>query len=63
MNVGAESVVFRKENGVFVAVPVNTGIKVAGLVQIQQRIDGWQVAKEAAYLVDSESFISTKTKQ
>ncbi|WP_461790195.1 efflux RND transporter periplasmic adaptor subunit [Pedobacter sp.] len=63
VNVGAESMVFRKENGVFVAVPINTGVKVAGLVQIQQSIDGWQVAKEAAYLVDSESFISTKTKQ
>lgn len=63
VSIGAQSVVFKKENGVFVAVPVSTGVKAGGLVQIQQNIKGWQVAKEAAFLVDSESFIPTNDKR
>lgn len=63
VGIGAQSVVFKKENGVFVAVPVSTGVKAGGLVQIQQNIKGWKVAKEAAYLVDSESFIPTNDKR
>lgn len=63
VGIGSKSVVFKKENGVFVAVAVNIGVNVGGLVQIQQNIQNWQVAKEAAYLVDSESFISTKANQ
>jgi biotin carboxyl carrier protein len=63
VSIGAQSVVFKKENGVFVAVSVSTGVKAGGLVQIQQNIKGWKVAKEAAFLVDSESFIPTNDKR
>lgn len=57
LQLGTKAVVFKKENGVFVPKQVQTGIKVNGMVEIKDFIDGWQVAKNASFLVDSESFI------
>src|SRR5690606_15548506 len=54
---GINSIVFRKENGVFVPKTINTGITMNGRVQIMEDISGWEMASNAYYLVDSESFI------
>ena len=57
LQLGRKSVLFKKENKVFVPKEVKTGIRAEGLVQVLDSIYGWQVAKNASYLVDSESFI------
>ena len=57
LQLGTKAIVFKKENGVFVPRQVQTGIKVNGMVEIQDFIKDWQVAKNASFLVDSESFI------
>lgn len=54
---GKKAVVFKKEDKVFVPKEVQAGIRTQGLVQIQNDISDWQVAKNASFLVDSESFI------
>ncbi len=36
---------------------VQTGLRADGMVQILDDVSGWQVARSASYLVDSESFI------
>lgn len=54
---GINSIVFKKENGVFVPKTINTGITMNGRVQIMEDISGWEMASNAYYLVDSESFI------
>ncbi|NLR68917.1 efflux RND transporter periplasmic adaptor subunit [Chitinophaga varians] len=56
---GNQSLVFRKTGGAFTPVAVTTGATVAGMVQVTSNIAGWEVASNAAYLVDSESFIKT----
>lgn len=56
---GNQSLVFRKTGGAFMPVAVTTGATVAGMVQVTSNIAGWEVASNAAYLVDSESFIKT----
>jgi membrane fusion protein, copper/silver efflux system len=56
---GNRSIVFKKENEVFVPKQVETGLSVSGTIQILTDISDWQVAKSAYYLVDSESFITT----
>ncbi|RPD43508.1 efflux RND transporter periplasmic adaptor subunit [Paracnuella aquatica] len=57
LQVGSQSVVFKKEGDVFVPRTVQTGLAVQGMVQIEDSVGGWNIAKSAAYLVDSESFI------
>lgn len=57
LQLGINAVVFKKENNVFVPKQVQTGIKVDGRVEIKDAIDNWEVAKNAGFLVDSESFI------
>lgn len=57
LQLGTRAVVFKKEGNVFVPKTVNTGMRNEGLVQIMEGVSGWQIAKNAAYLVDSESFI------
>jgi hypothetical protein len=54
---GINSIVFKKENGVFVPKTVKTGFTMNGRVQIMEDINGWEIASNAYYLVDSESFI------
>jgi membrane fusion protein, copper/silver efflux system len=60
VTVGAQSLAFKNENGVFVAKPLVIGLRMNGLVQVKADIGNWQLAKNAAYLVDSESFLKVK---
>lgn len=62
LQLGTKAVVFKKENGVFIPKKVQTGIKVNGMVEIKDFIGDWQVAKNASFLVDSESFIRLTSK-
>ena len=57
VGLGTNSVIFRKEGQVFKPIYVQTGLRAEGVVHILDDITGWQVAKSASYLVDSESFI------
>ena len=57
LQLGTKAVVFKKENGVFIPKQVQTGINVNGMVEIKDSVGNWQVAKNAGFLVDSESFI------
>src|SRR5690606_1559476 len=56
---GQESIVFRKENDVFIPKSVRTGVSIDGKVQIMEDVSNWELASKAHYLVDSESFIRT----
>ncbi|EEI92480.1 hypothetical protein HMPREF0765_2095 [Sphingobacterium spiritivorum ATCC 33300] len=60
LSAGAQRIVFKKENNVFKPVNVKTGLRINGMVQINQDISPWEFAKDAAYLVDSESFIKAE---
>lgn len=57
LDLGNRSVVFRKEQGLYKPVTVQTGIRANGYVQVLENISDWQLASNAYYLVDSESFI------
>lgn len=57
LRLGNQSVVFKKEQSVFIPTKVNIGSTIEGMVQILDNVSDWQVAKNASYLVDSESFI------
>ncbi|MBC9929083.1 efflux RND transporter periplasmic adaptor subunit [Chitinophaga qingshengii] len=57
---GNQSLVFRKTGGAFTPETVTTGAVIAGMVQVTAAIGDWEVASNAAYLVDSESFIKTR---
>lgn len=57
---GNEAVVFRKEKGAYTPYDVQADAAVEGMVRVHTDITGWEVAANAAYLVDSESFIKTK---
>lgn len=63
VSLGNEMVVFRKEGQVFIPKSVRTGVSQKGEVQVLDDISNWQVAGNAQYLVDSESFIKTAKKQ
>lgn len=54
---GDQKVLFKKEGNVMIPKTVKTGVTIAGMVQIKEDISHWEVSKNAAYLVDSESFI------
>ncbi|HET9431897.1 MAG TPA: efflux RND transporter periplasmic adaptor subunit [Chitinophagaceae bacterium] len=57
LQLGRRSVVFKKEQDVFIPKEVNTGIRINGMVQVLDTIANWSIAKNANFLVDSESFI------
>ena len=57
LQLGTKAVVFKKENGVYIPKEVQTGFKVNGMIEVIDFIGDWQVAKNASFLVDSESFI------
>ncbi|GAA4807001.1 hypothetical protein GCM10023231_40240 [Olivibacter ginsenosidimutans] len=59
VQLGNTAVVFKKEQGIFKAVPIQTGISTQEEVQVISNIEHWQLAKNAAYLVDSEDFVLT----
>lgn len=54
---GNQKVLFKKEGNVVRPQAIKTGITLAGMIQITEDISEWEVSKNAAYLVDSESFI------
>jgi membrane fusion protein, copper/silver efflux system len=54
---GTRSMVFKKEGSSFIPVEVKTGAAIKDMMQIQTDISDWQIASNAYYLVDSESFI------
>ncbi|PTS99157.1 copper ABC transporter [Pedobacter sp. HMWF019] len=60
VSLGNQMVVFKKEGQVFVPKLVKTGIQQDKEIQVLEEIGQWQVAKNAYYLIDSESFIKTK---
>lgn len=60
---GNKSVVFKKEMDVFVPKEVKTTFSSKGMIRIQNNIADWEIASNAAYLVDSESFIKTDSNQ
>jgi len=57
VSLGGQKVIFKKEGNVVVPKTVKTGVTIAGMVQITEDISNWEISKNAAYLVDSESFI------
>lgn len=59
LNTGAQNMVFKKEAGVFVAKPIQIGLRASGLVQVKEDVGNWEIAKNVAYLVDSESFVKS----
>lgn len=56
---GNKSIVFKKENDVYIPFEVETGVEATDMIEIRTNIGNWRVAANAAYLVDSESFIKT----
>lgn len=63
LSLGNESVVFKKEGKVFIPTKVKTGVLQNKEVQVLDEIGDWQLAANAQYLVDSESFIRTAKNQ
>lgn len=59
LRLGNRAVVFREENGAYIPAAVRAGAAADGMVQVNTDIGGWQIAANASYLVDDESFIKT----
>lgn len=63
LSLGDQTVVFRKTGRVFTPTQVQTGVSQGGETQVLEDIGDWGLAKNAQFLVDSESFIKeVKTK-
>lgn len=60
LSMGNKSIIFKKEGNVLVPQTIDAGPTIAGMVQVKTDISNWEVSKNAAYLVDSESFIKTR---
>lgn len=63
VDLGSNAVVFKKENGVFVPKRVKAIAKIDNMALIEEDLENWEVASNAAYLVDSESFIKSDNKK
>ena len=57
LQLGNRSIIFRKNNDVFTPQEIETGYASKGSVQVLTDISDWEIAGNAAFLVDSESFI------
>jgi Cu(I)/Ag(I) efflux system membrane fusion protein len=57
VSLGNQSILFKKEGNVVVPKAIKTGVTIGGMVQVKEDISNWEVSANAAYLVDSESFI------
>jgi len=57
VSLGNKTVVFKREGNVVIPKVVKSGVTISGMIQIKEDISNWEVSKNAAYLVDSESFI------
>lgn len=62
VSIGNQSVVLKKEGKVFIPKTVKTGITQNNQIQVFEELSGWDLAKNAYYLIDSESFIKTAKK-
>lgn len=62
LSLGSKTLVFKKEGNVVLPKSVKAGVTIAGMVQIKEDISNWEVSQNAAYLVDSESFIKAQLK-
>lgn len=60
---GNRSIVFKKTNDGFIPEEIKTGFSTKGTVQVLMDISDWEIASNASYLVDSESFIKTNAGQ
>jgi len=61
LDMGVEKVVFVKERGVFKPKKIVTGIRTNRLIEVKQELaSSDEVAANAQYMVDSESFIKSK---
>lgn len=58
LQLGNRNVVFKKEGRVYRPVSIHTGMKAGGYIQVPDSTVDWDVAANASYLVDSESFIN-----
>ncbi|WP_119080017.1 efflux RND transporter periplasmic adaptor subunit [Chitinophaga alhagiae] len=58
---GSKAVVFRKENGTYAPYEVQAEPATHNMTRVLTGIGSWEVAANAAYLVDSESFIKTRS--
>lgn len=63
VELGQSAVIFKKENGDFVPRTVTASAKMENMVLIEENLHGWEIASNAAYLVDSESFIKPAPEQ
>lgn len=54
---GQQRIIFLKTNGVFVPVEIRTGVTDKEMIQVLSDISEREIAADAHYLVDSESFI------
>jgi len=62
VSLGNKKIVFMKVNGGFKATAIKTGIEMNGAVQVLEGISVEdKIAKNAHYLIDSESFIKTES--
>jgi hypothetical protein len=55
---GTKFIVFKKEGNSLKPVEVKAGVELKEMVQVKTDISDWQIASNAYYLVDSESFIN-----
>ena len=61
VSIGNKKIVFLKMENGFKASTINTGIEIDGFIQIIEGISVKDtIAKNAQYLIDSESFIKTE---
>jgi len=58
VQLGNQSVVFKKDQDAFIPMRIKTGISTDHQIQIIDNIAHWEVAKNAAFLSDSEDFIT-----
>jgi Cu(I)/Ag(I) efflux system membrane fusion protein len=61
LRLGNRSVIFKKTMNGFTPEEIKTGFSTKGTVQVLTDISDWEIASNASYLVDSESFIKTGT--
>jgi membrane fusion protein, copper/silver efflux system len=54
---GSQHIIFKKANGIFKPYFVTTGLRIGDFVEVKDEIGGWEIAANAYFLVDSESFI------
>lgn len=57
VTLGSKSIVFKKDHDVFEPMAVNVRAKVGNMIQVSTDISDFELAANAHYLVDSESFI------